>query len=389
MADDSNPNDVPTYADYVLTIYQKRFLEEKLPPVTTDPNLLEAQAKKAMTPEAFGYIFGGAGEGSTMDANRLAFRQWKLVPRFLRPTKPRDLRVTLFGETYQSPVVMAPVGVQGIFHADRELGVAAACAELKVPYTLSTAATSTIEEVAAALVEKDNAPRWFQLYWPGDNEITASMLKRAKTAGYKVLVVTLDCSTIAWRPTDLDRAYIPFISGVGNAIGLSDPVFRRQWAAANDGEAPEDNLFLASRQWIATAFPGDTRPWEDLKLLRENWEGPIVLKGVLSVEDARLAVEHGMDGIVVSNHGGRQLDGAVASLEVLPEIVDAVGSQITVLFDSGIRTGADIVKALALGARAVMVGRPVVYGKCCLERSALLPPHAPLPIPVPLSGPVT
>jgi lactate 2-monooxygenase len=254
---------------------------------------------------------------------------------------------------------MAPVGVQGIFHPDKEVGTASACAELRVPYTLSTASMSTIEEVAEAC---RNDARWFQLYWGNDDEVTASILQRAKSNGYRVLVVTLDTATIAWRPADLDAAYIPFIKGIGNAIGFSDPVFRKKFEELHDGEKVEDNIFLASQLWVAKAFPGETRTWEDLKILKSQWDGPIVLKGIMSVGDAKLAVEHGMDGIIVSNHGGRQLDGAAASLEVLPEIVDAVGGQLTVLFDSGIRTGADIVKALALGAKGVFVGRPVIYG---------------------------
>ncbi|KUI60456.1 hypothetical protein VP1G_07654 [Cytospora mali] len=313
-----------------------------------------------MEPGPFNYIYGGAGEGATMDANRLAFRQWKIIPRFLRPTKPRDLRVEIFGQTYQSPVVMAPIGVQTAYHQDGEVGVASACAELGVPFTLSTASTSTIENVAAA--SGASSPRWFQLYWPQDEEITGSLLGRAKANGYSVLVVTLDTFSMAWRPLDLDGAFLPFIKGQGIQNGLSDPVFRRKFAEANDGDTPEDNPLLAAQAFIGEAFSGHAHSWDDLKLLRKYWDGPIVLKGILDVEDAKLAVKYGMDGIIVSNHGGRQLDGAVPSLEMLPQIVDAVGDQTTVLFDSGIRTGADIFKALCLGAKAVMVGRPVMYG---------------------------
>lgn len=256
---------------------------------------------------------------------------------------------------------MAPVGVQAAYHQDRELGVAEACAELGVPYTLSTASTSTIEEVAAASAAPQ-PDRWFQLYWPQDDEITASLLRRAKAGGCSALVVTLDTFTMAWRPLDLDGGFLPFIQGSGVEIGLSDPVFRRKFAEATDGESAEDNPLLAAQAWIREAFSGNAHSWEDLALLRKHWDGPIVLKGILSAEDARMAVRHGVDGIIVSNHGGRQLDGAVPSLEMLPEIVDAVGKEVTVLFDSGIRTGADIVKALSLGAKAVMVGRPVMYG---------------------------
>lgn len=254
---------------------------------------------------------------------------------------------------------MAPIGVQKAYHPDRELGTAAAAAELGVPFTLSGASSSTLEEIAAA---HGTAARWFQLYWPIDDDITASLLQRAKSQGYSVLVVTLDTFALAWRPYDLDGGFMPFIGGEGLQNGLSDPVFRRKFAEANDGETPEENELGAVAAWLATAYSGHAHTWADLAVLRRHWEGPIVLKGVLSVEDARLAVEHGMDGVVVSNHGGRQLDGAVAALEMLPEIVDAVGGRTTVLFDSGIRTGTDIMKALCLGAKAVLVGRPVMYG---------------------------
>ena len=259
-----------------------------------------------------------------------------------------------------SPVVMAPIGVQSAYHPDGELGVASACADLGVPFTLSTASTTTIEQVAAA--SDTGTPRWFQLYWPQDEEITASLLGRARATGCTVLVVTLDTFSLAWRPLDLDGAFLPFVHGQGLQNGLSDPVFRRKFAEANEGDTPEDNPLLAAQAFISETFSGNAHRWDELKLLRKYWDGPIVLKGILNAEDAKLAVQYGMDGIVVSNHGGRQLDGAVPSLEVLPQIVDAVGDKITVLFDSGIRTGADIMKALCLGAKGVMIGRPVMYG---------------------------
>ncbi len=270
---------------------------------------------------------------------------------------------------------MAPVGVQGAYHSDGEKGVATACASLGVPFIYSTASTTPIEDVASAADSSLNpegeggdqpqqtAPRWFQLYWPLSDAVTASLLTRARAAGCTVLVVTLDTFTMSWRPLDLDGGYLPFVTGQGNALGFSDPVFRKQFAELSGGDAVEDSVVMASRAWLAEVFSGHAHSWEDLATLRRLWgDGPIVLKGVLSVEDARMAVECGMDGIVVSNHGGRQLDGAVPSLEMLPEIVEAVGDKLTVLFDSGIRTGADVLKALALGAKAVLVGRPVIYG---------------------------
>lgn len=266
--------------------------------------------------------------------------------------------MTLTGIT-DSPLLMAPVGVQGVFHPQGELALAPACGELGVPYIMSTAASNSIENVAKAL---GNHPRWYQLYWPEDDEITVSFLQRAKANGFTTLVVTLDTPTVGWRPADLDIANLPFLKGMGSKVGFSDPVFRRKFAAKSNGQAPEDNILDACRYWMSQAFKGDHFSWDDLKLLKDNWDGPIVLKGIQSIEDAKLAVEHGMNGIVVSNHGGRQVDGCVGSLEMLPEIVDAVGDKTTVLFDSGIRTGPDIIKALALGAKGVMVSRPAIYG---------------------------
>ncbi|POR33237.1 Putative lactate 2-monooxygenase PB1A11.03, partial [Tolypocladium paradoxum] len=360
MSDNNgDDNERVPYAAYLQTVMQKGVLAGQLPVVTTNPNRLEEQARKTMPQKGFDYIKGGAGESATMDANRLAFRQWNIVPRMLRPTNPRDLGVTLFGQKYDTPLLMAPIGVQSLYHPDKEIGTANACAALRVPFTLSTASSTGIEELVKA---SPDGPKWFQLYWPTDEEITASILGCAKSNGFKTLVVTLDTWTLGWRPWDLDTANVPFVVGEGDEVGFQDPVFRRKFAERSDGETPEENKISAAMYWISESFPGVSRSWEDLGLLRRHWDGPIVLKGVLSVDDARLAVRHGMDGVIVSNHGGRQVDGAVATLDVLPEIVDAVGDHIAVLFDSGIRTGADMVKALALGAKAVFVGRPVVYG---------------------------
>lgn len=253
---------------------------------------------------------------------------------------------------------MAPIGVQSIFHEDKETGLAEVCAEIGVPYVLSTASSSSIEEVAEA---NGNGPRWYQLYWPQDDDITASLLKRAKASGYKVLVVTLDTWALAWRPADLDGAYIPFMKGVGNRTGFTDPVFREKFQKKYNA-TPEEKVLEASREWIGDVFSGAAHSWEQIALLKKHWDGPIVLKGIQHPEDAKLAVEHGVQGIIVSNHGGRQLDGAVGSLEMLPEIVEAVGDKLTIIFDSGIRTGVDIIKALSLGAKAVFVGRPAIYG---------------------------
>lgn len=191
--------------------------------------------------------------------------------------------------------------------------------------------------------------------------VTESMLKRAKNSGYEVLVVTLDTWSLSWRPMDLDKSYVPFMKGIGDAIGFSDPVFRKQFKEKH-GQEVEENIHDASLEWQGKVFPGTAHTWDEVQHLKDNWDGPIVLKGIQHVEDARKAVEVGVQGIVVSNHGGRQLDGAIGSLEMLPEIAEAVGDKIDVLFDSGIRTGVDVIKALSLGAKGVLIGRPWVYG---------------------------
>ncbi|PQE03443.1 putative L-lactate dehydrogenase protein [Rutstroemia sp. NJR-2017a BBW] len=253
---------------------------------------------------------------------------------------------------------MAPIGVQSIFHEDKELGLSEVCAEIGVPYILSTASSSSIEEVAES---NGDGHRWYQLYWPQDDDITVSLLKRARANGYKVLVVTLDTWLLAWRPADLDGGYVPFMKGVGDRTGFTDPVFREKFQKKFNA-TPEEKLFEASQEWVGDVFSGAAHTWEQISLLKANWDGPIVLKGIQHPDDARLAVDAGVDGIIVSNHGGRQLDGAIGSLEMLPEIVEAVGDKLTVLFDSGIRTGVDVIKALCLGAKAVLIGRPAIYG---------------------------
>jgi len=256
---------------------------------------------------------------------------------------------------------------------------------------LSTAATRSIEQVATANGDGD---RWYQLYWPKPQaeEFTASLLHRAKANGYKVLVVTLDTFMIGYRPNDLDESYLPFVWGQGCQVGFSDPVFNRMYEEeqANDTRSVSEKV---SEIWQILKRPGSIggamkvlshasvmkkamffmslwaqghyREWKDLATLRKYWDGPIVLKGIQTVEDAHRAIEHGMDGILVSNHGGRQLDGAIASIDALAEIgadEKVKTSGLTVLFDSGIRTGSDVLKALALGAKAVLVGRPYMYG---------------------------
>jgi isopentenyl diphosphate isomerase/L-lactate dehydrogenase-like FMN-dependent dehydrogenase len=340
------------FGSYQAEIYVQG-LGGTVPTFTTDGTKLAEVAAEALEPGPYGYLAGAAGSGATDRANIAAFEKWRIVPRMLTGASQRELATTVLGTELPAPVLLAPIGVQSILHPEGELATARAAAELGLPFTLSTASSYSIEEVAEA---SGDGPRWYQLYWPNDPEVCVSLLERAARNGFSTLVVTLDTWTLGWRPRDLDQAYLPFLQGIGTAIPFSDPVFRAGLAVP-----PEEDLTAAVLRWVPM-FTGTDHTWDQLAFLREHWSGPIVLKGIQHVEDARRAVAAGMDGIVVSNHGGRQVDGAVASLDVLPGIVAAVGDQLTVLFDSGIRTGADVLKALALGAEAVFIGRPYAYG---------------------------
>jgi lactate 2-monooxygenase len=313
----------------------------------------EALAREKLDPGAFDYIAGGAGRESTMRANREAFERRRLRPRMLTGTTERELSVDVFGTHSPAPFLLAPIGVLSIAHPDGEVAVARAAAELGIPFCLSTAATSSIEEIAGAM---GDAPRWFQLYWVNDRDIVASLLSRAEASGYSAVVVTLDTPILGWRPRDLRRSYLPFIKGEGCGQFFSDPVFRARLA-----KPPDEDLLTAAATMLAT-FPHLALTWDDLAWLRELTSLPMLVKGVLTAEDAVLARDAGVDGVIVSNHGGRQVDGAVAALDALVEVREALGPEATVLVDGGIRHGADIVKAMALGADAVLVGRPYAYG---------------------------
>jgi lactate 2-monooxygenase len=309
----------------------------------------ERAAEEKLDPGAFGYIAGGAGAESTMRANLDAFQRWRIRPRMLAGNAARDISVDVLGMHSPAPFFLAPVGVLSIAHEEGEVGVANAAAASGVPLLLSSAATHSIEEVAAT-----GAPRWFQLYWVNDREICASFVRRAEAAGYGAIVVTLDTLTLGWRPRDLRQAYLPFIKGEGCGQYFSDPVFLSRLA-----QPPDEDPLTAAATMLAT-FPNLGLTWDDLDWLRGQTKLPLLVKGVLTADDAQLALEHGMDGVIVSNHGGRQVDGAVAALDALVEVRDALPEAV-VLMDGGIRTAADVLKATALGADAVLLGRPYAY----------------------------
>ncbi|MCJ0892395.1 alpha-hydroxy-acid oxidizing protein [Rhodococcus sp. ARC_M5] len=341
------------FSDHQLGIYAAGMFAQQTPPITTNLARLEDQAAEKLSPEALGYIVASAGSGSTARANRAAFDRWAITPRMLRSSAARTHACTVLGTEMPAPLLIAPVGIQTLAHPEGELATVRAAAELGVPYIHSTQASHSFEQIAEA---GGDAPRWYQLYWPTDESVLLSFLQRAKDSGFTALVLTLDTTLLGWRPADLDRGYLPFLANLGIENYLTDPAFQ-----AGLAQPVEENPVAAAMHW-AQMFPNPGLSWKNLAFLREHWDGPIVLKGICTVGDAREAAAHGVDGIVVSNHGGRQIDGARASLDALPSIVEAVGDELTILFDSGVRTGADMAKALALGADAVLLGRPFLYG---------------------------
>jgi lactate 2-monooxygenase len=365
------------------------------PAVPVDGVALERAARKAISAEAFAYLAGGAGAEATMAANRAAFARWRIWPRVLRDVAERDLSIDLLGRRRATPFVLSPIGVAELAHAEADVAVGRAAALLDVPYILSNQASRPMEEVADAMGGRS---RWFQLYWSASDELNASFVRRAEASGCEAIVVTLDTHLLGWRTRDLDLAFLPFTRGQGIAQYTSDPVFAelvraRVAGGAGGGTRPKVTpKLLASAFAIARAgsrtplveggvraalrsplprasietflevFSNPALEWGDLAKLREWTSLPVLLKGVLHPDDAARALDHGVDGVVVSNHGGRQVDGAVATLDALPGVVERVSGRVPVLLDSGVRGGADAFIALALGATAVGIGRPYAYG---------------------------
>ena len=313
---------------------------------------LEQKAREVMTPQAFAYIAGGAGAETTMSNNKEAFNKWQIVPRMMGDVSNCSIAVELFGTKLSSPVLLAPVGVLSIAHPEAELAVARAAKALQVPQIVSTVSSKTLEEIAGV---HDEHPHWFQLYWGRDDDFTRNIIGRAEKAGYSAIVVTLDTRLFGWRERDIQNAYLPFLYGEGLANYFSDPVFL---AAIGD---PSKNK-METMIHFANCFSNPSSTWSDLSVIRNCTKLPVILKGILHPDDAKKAIDHGADGIIVSNHGGRQMDGAIGALDALVTIADAVADKTTILFDSGIRRGADVFKAMALGAKAVLIGRPYAYG---------------------------
>jgi len=334
----------------VREIYRQGMYEGEQPAYPIAYEDLRAAAWERMDDNARAYVHGGSGTEETFERNR-DFSRYRIVPRMLRGVEDRDLSVELLGQTHEFPVMVTPLGVQSLLHEAAELGTARACAQLGVPFTLSSLSSTPMEAVADAL---GATTKWFQFYWSSDRAVAESFLDRAEAAGYDAIVLTVDAPTLGWRDRLLERGYYPFLEGEGVANYFSDPAFR----AALDAPPEEDPQ--AAVDYFLEIFGDESLTWDDLSFLREHTDLPIVLKGVLHPDDARLAVEHGADAVQVSTHGGRQVDGSISAIEALPEVAQAV--ETPVLFDSGIRRGSQAFKSLALGADTVMLGRPFAYG---------------------------
>lgn len=372
-------------ANHQRDIYLRGFAGT-LPGVPINWQALEEKAKSKMSPHAWAYIAGGAGLESTVASNRSDFEAVKIIPRMLRDTSRRDTTVTILGSKLPAPLFLAPVGVLEMVHPEADLAVARAAASLGVPYIFSNQASRPMEEVASVM---GDSPRWFQLYWSKSNDLVASFVQRAERIGCRAIVVTLDTTHLGWRTRDLSLAYLPFLEGKGIAQYTSDPVFQQLM----DEPAPAlvrprvTAALLSGLIKMVHAYPGSGflkklksgRPqkavqkftsiysnpaltWKDLSFLRQHTKLPILLKGILHPDDAGMALDHGIDGIIVSNHGGRQVDGSISTIAALPAIAARVGGRVPVLLDGGVRGGADMFKAIALGASAVCIGRPYVYG---------------------------
>ncbi|MEG3170158.1 alpha-hydroxy-acid oxidizing protein [Sphingomonas sp. LB3N6] len=346
------PKSAPHFGDYQNAIYFAG-LNGVLPSVPVDFATLEARASAALPPATLAYLQGGCGDEQTQRHNADAFAHWGMTPRMMIDCSRRDLSIELFGMRLPTPLFMAPVGINGICTQDGhgDLAAAKAAAATGVPLCQSTLSNDPLEDVAAQF---GDTPGFFQLYTPKNDALTESLVRRAEAAGYKAIVVTLDTWVTGWRPRDLNTANFPQLRGHVLANYFSDPVFR-----AMLDRPPEEDPAAAVRQW-AGVF-GKVLTWADMPWLRSLTKLPLVLKGICHPDDARRAIDAGADAIYCSNHGGRQANGGIAAIDMLPDVVAASG-ETPVLFDSGVRSGTDVVKALALGAAAVGVGRPYAYG---------------------------
>ena len=298
----------------------------------------------------YGYIRSGAGGEQSLRNNRNAFAKYSIVPRFLTDVSEPDTSIELFGKTHPTPFLFAPVGMNRMAHEDGELAVVRAAQRLGMPYIQSTVSSCSLEEVAEAAPDHT---KWFQLYWSTNEEIAYSMAARAEHAGFEAIVLTVDTVMLGWREEDVRNQFSPLKLGLARGNYMNDPVFTASL---------KDDSFDSYVEGVLANIFHPALNWEHVRELKSRLRVPLLIKGILHPEDARLAMEAGVDGLIVSNHGGRQLDGVIGSLDALPAVAEAVDGRIPVLLDGGVYRGIDALKALALGATAVCIGRPFVYG---------------------------
>jgi isopentenyl-diphosphate delta-isomerase len=345
--------DTPQFGNRrVRDIYRRGMYDGETPDFPTTFDEIREAAWENMDDNARAYVHGGSGGEETFERNK-DFSRYRIVPRMLRGVADRDLSVELLGRTHEFPLMITPLGVQSLLHDEGELATTRACRELDVPFILSSLASTSMEDAAEEL---GDTPKWFQFYWSSDRDVARSFLDRAETAGYDAIVVTVDAPTLGWRERLIERGYYPFLEGEGMANYFSDPAFRDRL-----DDPPEEDMQAAVDLFLEI-FGDESLTWEDLAFVREHTDLPILIKGVLHPEDARLAIDHGADAIGVSTHGGRQVDGSISAIEALPAVAEEVDGEVPITFDSGVRRGSDAFKSLALGADTVLLGRPFAYG---------------------------
>ena len=337
--------------DRVNDIYRRGMLDDETTDFPVSYEDLRKAAHAAMSEEGRAYVHGGAGSDETFERNK-DFSPWRIVPKMLRGVESRDLSTEIAGVDFDVPIALTPLGVQSLLHESAEIGTAQGAAEMDVPLILSSLSTEPMEDVAEAL---GDTPKMFQFYWSSDDAIAKSFLDRAEQAGYDAIVVTVDAPILGWRERLIERGYYPFLEGEGVGNYFSDPEFRSQL-----DQPPEEDPSAAVEHFL-DIFGDSSLTWEDLQFVHDNTDLPVIIKGILDPEDARLAIEHGADGIGVSTHGGRQVDGSISAIEALPAVAEEVDGDVPITFDSGVRRASDAFKAIALGADAVLLGRPYAY----------------------------
>lgn len=366
-----------------------RGMAGKRPLVPFHADDLRRTAREHLGRASWDYIDGGAGEEQTAFANLQAFRDVAIRPRMMHNNESCDFSSTLFDTPLPVPMMLAPIGALDLVHPRADTMVAEACRNTGIPFVFSNQAGTPMEACAATM---DDAPRWFQLYWSKSDELVLSFVRRAEACGCRGIMLTVDTTMLGWRSRDLALGHLPFLRGLGIAQYTSDEVFLRLLAEGKSQVTPGapkppvnfstianllrqkrnypggllGNLFSATpleavRLFVST-YTNPALSWENIRWLRERTKLPIVIKGLSRADDVLQAIDSGADGVVVSNHGGRQVDGVVSSLGALRDIRQAVPHSYPLLLDSGIRSGSDVFKAIALGARAVLIGRPYAYG---------------------------